>query len=53
MGEVVTTVPEPAYGIPGIHRIECLPGRFHQSFASAGSDTAQDALDLREGFFYE
>jgi hypothetical protein len=50
MGDVVATVSEPSHGIPPGHGIERLAGRFHEGFAGAGSETAQDTLDLREGF---
>src|SRR5215216_708270 len=43
--------PVPAHGIPPAHGIQRLSGRFHQCFAGAGPDPAQDALHLREGLF--
>ncbi len=52
MGDVVAAVSEPTLGITPAHGIERLAGRFHQGLAGAGSEPAQDTLDLREGLFY-
>src|SRR5215203_1348037 len=51
MGNVVAAVSEPAHGIPPAHGIERMAGSFHQGFAGAGPNPAQDALHLREGLF--
>jgi len=48
MDNVVATMSEPSDSVFSAYGVECFRGSFHQSFASAGSDPAQDGLHFLE-----